>query len=194
MGIEIEDAGGTVQSLRSVIPSCQAIYLWRRTLAAPSEALLSTQTFSDWVEHILSQPFAEVKARDLSHFAEISGLRLRSRPLTQAKSRDLLAFGSKQNNRKFLAQFIEQVSPMSPPLYCGETNDLPKRVFDHITGATGFGKRVVEGAFAWKELALHYYELGDGAVEVTSNQKRRAELLELIASGLSLSGFVERRG
>ena len=164
-------------------------------MIAPSSALASAAEFVAWLDEVLAAPSGEVTNLPLSHFALLDRLTIRSPGLTDAKRKELDHWATKSAKRKQLANYVHSLADFIPPLYCGEAENLPTRVKAHLSGDTGFGRKVKDGdAPAWSELGLAYYRVSDAQEDPKGQRKRRRTLLELIATNLSISGYVDRRG
>jgi hypothetical protein len=189
---EVFNDGG---SLGDMLPSVQAVYIWKRTFRCPSGSRSSATAFATWVMKLLETPLAELVEKQITHFARQS-IRLVPAPLPEEKRRILLQFAQNERHRKQLIAYLVSLEAFSPPLYVGETANLPVRIGEHLGGATGFGLKIAESShLSWPELDLFFLELGESRVdEGETDAKARRTFLEIVATALSLSGYVDRRG
>lgn len=194
-GAELEEAYALRSSLQDVVPRCQAIYLWRRQLSAPSGAIQDRSQFTDWLEQAMQAPTGEVRNQALSHFALLDHLTIRGQKLPAEKRKLLQKFTSKPENRKWLMQYVRSLAQFSPPLYCGETANLAQRTRDHVSGDTGFGQQVQDRSVPpWSELELAFCALGIARQGDDLRAKERRTLLEIVTTSFAVAGYVGRRG
>lgn len=193
-GEEIEDAcdrGSTLPDL----PASEAIYLWRRRSSPSKKTLRDGAEFVRWLEEAILVPGGEVRDQPLGHFAMLDRLTLRARALPADKRRLLLRASREPRHRDFLAKYVRTLWQFAPPLYCGETGNLRNRSREHVTGETGFGRRVLaREAPPWRDLELGYLILGDPRAEDDLGASQRRRLLEVLATSLVVAGYVDRRG
>lgn len=194
-GADIEDAYVRQTPLSNLLPVCQAIYLWRRRLVAPNSALHSRDEFVKWLDNTIQVSLGEVCNQHLSHFAVLQRLTIQSQGLTPTKRRALTSRISTPRARLQLARYVQNLAQFSPPLYCGETADLVQRTREHISGDTGFGRRVQQREIPpWPDLELAFFSLGDSHTDEQPRAKELRTLLEMITTAFSVSGYVSRRG
>ncbi len=198
-GSDLDDAISRGVNLRELLLECQAVYVWRRVLTPPARALEDSEFFKNWIERSMGVPLAELRDRQLAHFAVLGRLSIGGSPLSREKHDVLGHMLSAQKWRRFLAQFLAGLSQFCPPLYVGETGNLPLRVLEHMTGESGFGSKIsrVDSGLAWTELELAYCPLGHpvGSSDVEKDLGRsKRSLLEALATNYSLAGYVDRRG
>ena len=193
-GEEIEDACDRGVAL-SDLPASEAIYLWRRRSSPPPRALRDGSEFVRWLEEAMRLPGGEVRDQPLGHFALLNHLTLRARALPADKRRLLVRASREPRHRQFLAKYVSTLWQFAPPLYCGETGNLRHRSREHITGETGFGRRVLAGETPpWRDLELGYLTLGTARAEDDLGASQRRRLLEVVATSLVVAGYVDRRG
>ena len=194
-GVDLVDAIDRNEPLSDLLPDVQAIYAWRRSLDPPSHALRDGEQLVLWIEAVLEFPIAELRDRKLSHYANLRHLRIGGQPLTGVKADTMAQIARSQKWRTFLGKYLRSLAPFCPPLYVGETANLPARIRDHLRGETGFGSQVEAATLEWTDLELHFCSLGPAREESdSSHAKARRTLLELILTSLSLAAFVERAG
>ena len=159
-GAEIEEAYVKQRPLSDLLPTCPAIYVWRRSLEVPDHARRDSQAFVEWLNKAMQVPVGEVRDQRLSHFAVLRQLTLQSQGLTETKKRQFTALVSTPKKRRWLAHYVRQLGQFSPPPYCGETGNILQRTRDHLSGETGFGQHVrCKHVPSWSELELAYYSL-----------------------------------
>ena len=194
-GLDLQDAYVRQIPLSDFVPKTAAIYLWRRALQVPREALGSSASFREWLNTAMQAPIAEIRGQRISHFAVIDQLTFRSPGFTPTKQRHFELMTSLKT-REWLAKYVQDVGQFAPPLYCGETANLNERTREHLSGETGFGQRLqrVEPCLSWPDLDLVFYDLSQLRVRPETRARDLRRLLELITTAFSVAGYVSRRG
>ena len=194
-GRELAETVDRGESLRTLIDPCQAIYFWRRTFKPPRNIIHNQARFVRWLETCLKPPVGIIQGAQLSHYAMLDSLTLGGRGLTDIKRAHLLEMARNPRRRKFLAHFVASLEDFTPPVYCGETNSLARRVKEHVTGETLLKETIEETlGLTWSDLILFYWKLPFGETTDTQTDTNRRQLLELISTRLSFCGFVKRPG
>ena len=195
-GADVEDAYVRQTPLADLVPDSPAIYIWRRILHVPPSALQSSDALLTWLDDAMQAPNAEVHNRRVSHFAVLDQLTIRGAGMTQTKKRQFGALTSTYKARDWVAKYVQSVSRFSPPLYCGETADLSQRTRDHLSGDTDFGKRITKNTVeaTWSDLELGFCSLATLRIPTEERATKLRQLLELMTTAFSLSGYVSRRG
>ena len=195
-GADLEDAYVRQIPLSELVPDSAAIYIWRRLLRVPPDALQSSEALMTWLEDAMQAPKAEVHNRRLSHFAVLDQLTIRGAGMTQTKKQQFGPLTSTYKAREWFAKYVQSVSGFSPPLYCGETADLSQRTRDHLSGDTHFGKRITTNTVeaTWSDLELGFCNLETLRFRTEERATKLRQLLELVTTAFALSGYVSRRG
>ena len=195
-GSDLQDAYVRQTPLSDFVPKTAAIYLWRRALRVPREALSSTRAFTQWLDNAMRTPIAEVHEHRLSHFAVVDRLTFRSPGLTAIKRQQFGPLFDSPKARRWLAQYLHDLAPFTPPLYCGETDNLADRTRAHLSGETGFGQRIQrqESGISWSDLDLTFYRLDRLQFRQETRASDLRKLLELVSTAFSVAGYVSRRG
>lgn len=194
-GLDLHDAYVRQIPLSDFVPKTAAIYLWRRALQVPREALSSNAEFRDWLDTAMRTPTAEIRGQRISHFAVIDQLTFRSPGFTPTKQRHFELMTSRKA-REWLARYVQDVGQFAPPLYCGETANLTERTREHLSGETGFGQRLqrAEPRISWPDLDLAFYDLDQLQIRQEPRARDLRQLLELITTAFSVAGYVAKRG
>ena len=195
-GRDLRDAYVRQSPLSEFVPTVPAIYLWRRALRAPREALTSSMQFSRWLNTTMQVPVAEVRDQRLSHFAVVNQLTIRGAGLTPIKQQQFKPLMATRKSREWLAKYLQELRDLVPPLYCGETSNLAQRTREHLAGDTGFGQRLhsQDPSISWSDLELAFYRLDRLQLRDDNRANDLRKLLELLTTTLSVSGYVSRRG
>ena len=178
---ESEDADLELVALTGV----SAVYLWVKRLAPPARAVSNKMAFSQWIESALSRTDGVVHGTvgHLGH-AEFT---LGRRSISSEKLAALEEITESYDQRKIFQKLFSQLD-YSIALYVGETNDLAKRVRDHLGGTTGFAKRLHDYGHTWDDVGLRFVLLPP---TVTLTQRQAVERIVasmLLAPATSRSG------
>ena len=176
-------------NLDVLVPDASAVYMWKRRLRPPTEARHDGRVLVEWVDEQLDTPQGSVRSKRLGTFLTAERIDLRAARLPSSKSEILRRWTSKERNRKWLVNFLQDLSEHAPALYVGETGNLRNRVRDHLKGRTDFSG-AVEVHFSWSDLDFFYYELGPPREAGT--EWRRT--IEYVTTGITIGGFTQRPG
>ena len=195
-GVDLHDAHVRQNRLSDFLPDTGAIYVWRRALRVPREALGTSAGFRRWLDSAMQVPIADVRDQRLSHFAVLDRLTLRGRGFTVTKHEQFTPLMDSRERREWLARYIQSLAQFTPPLYCGETTNLVERTRAHLSGDTGFGQRLQDSASAltWSDLELAFYRLERIQIRNETLAREFRTLLELMTTAFSLAPYVSRRG
>lgn len=187
---QIESYDGALSDL---VGSGPAIYMWKRHFKPSPSEMADSRTFMRWLNRVISAPVAELEGVKVSHFLSIRGIRL-SGDLTSEKVEYLHKMAAKPSGRRIISQFVSALSEQTPALYVGETDEVSRRVREHLDGRTGFGTIInLSDTLSWDDLEFHYMSLrvtqpdSDGA-------KQFRTALEQIAANVTIAGLTKRAG
>jgi hypothetical protein len=195
-GTDLEAISVRPAEIDDYVQDCEAIYIWRRHFNVPVHALASSSAMCDWVRDYTLAPVASTGVKNLSHYARMLGIEFGGGGLTLDKLETLREFVEGGKQRRFLAAFLESLSNVSPVLYVGETNDLRRRLIDHLGGRTQFCQQLEVRGTPWTDVDVLYYPIGKPRpVEEDGERiKARRTLLELLATRLLVAPLVTRPG
>lgn len=175
------------------VMECSAIYAWKRSFRAPAGARRSGRAAEKWIGELFATPLGTVTNYQISHYLRVTGLELTPESMTDHQRRTLRSMCDDDAKRRRLIKYVESLAGMTPSLYVGETGNLRGRIGEHISGETDFGVRVNDSnTISWSDLDLHYYYLGEAKAETVGKSARTT--LETIATAMTISGWVSRRG
>lgn len=192
---EIEETIARDEPYDEIVPRQPAIYAWRRLLRPPPGVLDAPTQFLEWVEKVLSTPVATIRDREISHYAILTCFTLGGQGLSPDKIETLKAMAAKPKGRRYLAGFLNEISDMLPAVYAGETDNLYRRVREHISGESGLLSSItLDLHLAWRDLELWYWALPAQMAEDSQQNKSLRTLLEMIATRLAIAPYVRRIG
>lgn len=181
-GDELIDAyADSASSLSELVPQVSALYLWRRRIVYDPSILSTQQACMQWLEKLAEGPAAVLGRRPLAHCVTLEGLVLGGGGLSPEKDEALSLATQRRKMRDRVARIMESLTNFMPTLYIGETNDLKRRMQQHLRGDTGL-KYYVESTLRlkWTDLEIHYLELSRSP-DTSDEAKRIQKLLEFLA-------------
>jgi hypothetical protein len=194
-GEELEDAVLRRSSITDLIEPREAIYVWRRQIAAPPVAMQGAANFNKWVDQVLETHFGVVGRKELTHYLTLERLTVGGGGLSEGKVKTLRQMTTDDKSRRFICKFMASMNSFVPPLYVGETGNMSVRAKQHVRYETLFGELLRdELRLQWRDLNLYYYCLGPSRDDDDPSRKPRRTLLEMIATRLVLAGCVTRIG
>lgn len=131
------------RQLTSGLPSCTAIYLWKLRLRPSPLGAAPPEAFLDWIARVVDSPSREATDVRATHFLRLLSIELRAGHLGTNKRPAIRTFAQKKGNRRWMANYIADLSRHSPGLYAGETGHLPTRIKQHLQGDSDFGHLVL---------------------------------------------------
>jgi hypothetical protein len=158
IGPYLEDILAGVPS-KSKFVSGPAIYFWRRSYVPSPEVFETADAALAWIEMALQTFPLEISSGMLHSLVKINGIRLCGSTITPKKREDLKAALFDHTIRSSALTFLSKLEELSVPIYIGQTNNLRKRVADHINDKTDFSKYLREVLKEeWSSMALWVYE------------------------------------
>lgn len=179
-GDELVDAlsNGT---LVEILPQCSALYVWKRRITVPSYALSSDQDFTKWISGVVEQKSGGISSCELAHCVTLHGLTIGGGRLTPEKERTLTWLASKRKARTYIANVVESLTEVAPPIYVGNANNLCVRMKQHLTDATDLSDYLRDTLeLDWRDLELNFLLLDKKPAE-SNDSKKVQEFLELVS-------------
>jgi len=127
------------------------IYVWLRRISPQNARLGTPGTFLEWLVESLGR-HQGVVSDNLRHIGRMT-VDLGGSALSPGKQEAMKEFSS---NFELLKDYKKALSVFdyTQVLYVGESNQLHKRLGDHLRGNTDFAKRILALGYAWEELGL----------------------------------------
>ena len=177
-----------------VVPNSPAIYTWRLRLE-PSRAELSSQmALVDHLRRVSEIPLASFVPTVNDRRLRSKGYEIGGSGLTVEKINSLGELAEHKSGREFLAKFLKLLQARLPAIYTGETDNVRRRVREHIDGTTDFAISWVDDCgYGWDRLQFAYLVL-PGEEFSGKEGKRARTALEYFAAQVSLSGYTDRAG
>jgi hypothetical protein len=181
------------KEMKDELPTGSAVYAWRRKFRVPDNAYSDPQALVDWIALTLKTPTAIVSEKSLSHYMQLHRLTIGGKPLTSDKIETLKNWSQDIASRRWIIDTVQSISDLVPPLYVGETDNLARRITEHIRGKTQFSSTLSEKLnLDWKDCTLVYCRLPDSFID--ANPDARRTLIELIVSRLTIAASTSRPG
>lgn len=178
---------------KDLLGTGSAIYLWKRHFRPAQQDLADSQKFMSWLQRVIGAPVAYLEKVRVAHFLTFSGVAL-SGELTEDKLLFLSSQAKTMEGRKRLAAFLHGLADQTPALYVGETDEISKRPYSHMSGETDFGMAIDKSTTtSWFDLDLHFLRLDFTNTESEVAKKYRTAL-EQIAANVTIAGLTRRAG
>jgi hypothetical protein len=196
-GLESEAISGTdlVRALQAgnlgdLLPKQSAIYLWKLRVK-PEVARQNGQGLLEHMDRIASLPQGRLSDIPLGRGLLIQDFLLGGTGLTDKKREELAKLVRTPKGATFVWRYLMFLQTQIPAIYVGETGDLPRRIKEHLDGATDFGGTVIaDPDLEWEDLMLEFVRMGEPADD--GAPPRRA--LEYLATLLTISSYTQRPG
>ena len=192
-GLDLERCYVGQDRMTENVPDRSAVYAWKRKFQPPSGIVSDPVALADWVARTVKTPSAVLAQRELSHYLLLHGISIGGGPLTDDKLNTLSTWATEAKSRRWLLQIVQSIGVLTPPLYIGETDNLARRVKDHLGNKTDFSQTLSEKlSLTWQDCDLWYCLVPDEFL--TIDAKARRTLLELIVARLTVAGCTSRPG
>ena len=191
-GRELEDMFLRSEDLRTRLPGGSAIYVWKRLLAPPAQVVGNGVLFSKWLADAVKVPSAKLPRTELAHFLALDGVSLGGSPLTDEKLLTLRDWMTDGPSRRWLVSVLASITDLAPPLYVGESEDLPRRIKEHLAGESDFSGALSRLGLKWADCRLSVCSVPPEFLK--ADAKSRRTLIELVVARLAIAGSTSRPG
>ncbi|WP_156752892.1 GIY-YIG nuclease family protein [Mycobacterium sp. 1245801.1] len=191
-GADLLDLYNGAEPLATLLPKCAAVYMWKLALAPGILQKADPDEYTTWLDRLCTIPLGRVADSQLSHYLRLSNVEIRGRGLPEPKKQFFRKFLSPNSARKWMTEYINELSAHLPALYVGETENLQQRITQHLSGESQFGAQVREAPeLSWKMLRLYFVRIENRDSEFATAARRS---LEYLTSSLTIAGFTIRPG
>lgn len=191
-GAELKQLYDGGESLGILLPRQPAVYIWKLTLTPDVLQKADPNEYTDWLNRLCSAPLGIVRDTQLSHYLHLSNIELRGRGLPDSKRRFFRSFLSNLTARRWMTQYLAELSTHLPALYVGEADNLQQRVRQHIAGESQFGAQIAAmGELNWQMMSLFYVKVDNGDSNAAAAARRS---LEYLTTSLTIAGYTSRPG
>ena len=179
------------ESLATLLPLTPAIYMWKLRLRAEGLVAHDPERTLRQLVRLTKIPQGRTQPISTSHGLTLLGIEVCGPGLPENKKRVLAKFLTQPKNGRWMIKYLESLEQHLPALYVGETGNLAKRAFEHISGLTDFGHTVLaEPELTWSELNLYYMPVG-GPSDSDSPLRKAVEYITAV---VTVSAFTRRAG
>ena len=181
--------------LEELVGQGSAIYMWKRNFVPASLDRANGERFLEWMTRVVDLPIGVVESKRISHFLTLHGIQL-SGGISNSKEFDFASILMEAPGRKLIERFLRGLADHAPALYVGESSNLAKRVRQHISESTDFGRFVgSHKSLGWSDLDLYYHPLsGLSATSSAEAETKARRAVEYLAATVTVAGFTQRPG
>jgi len=173
----------------SMLENAPAIYLWKRNLRPEFSEKNNSQKMLDWCRRLVETPVASFKPSRISHSARSLGFELVGSLDTKADQ--MYELLKSHEGRDWVFNYLKALEDHAPALYVGQTDNLERRIKEHLRGSKGFGREISDNpAWDWSSLHLRYYLIDGPAAEI----KHQLEAIEYVTQVITIAGLTTRAG
>jgi len=191
-GADLLELYNAAEPLSTLLPNCAAVYMWKLALRPGILQKASPDEYVTWLDRLCRIPLGRVADSQLSHYLRVSNIEIRGRGLPEAKKHFFRKFLSPPPARKWMTEYINELSIHLPAIYVGETENLQQRITQHLAGDSQFGAQIRETPeLAWDMLKLYFVKVENADAEFAAVARRS---LEYLTSSLTIAGFTIRPG
>ena len=192
-GLELERAYVGDERMTEIVPRGSAVYAWKRTFRPTRGLADDPAALVAWVAATAKTPSAVLPEQELSHYLLLHGVSIGGAALTEAKLQTLVAWAAEPKARRWLIAMVESIGSLAPPLYIGETDNLARRIKDHLADKTDFSSTLHEKlGLSWQDCELCYRLVPED--QLATDAKDRRTLVEMLVARLTVAGCTSRPG
>ena len=193
LGIDLERNYVGDEKMAQSVPPASAVYAWKRSFRAPRGLASDPVSLARWLAETTKTPSAILPQKELSHYLLLHGLSIGGAALSEAKLQTLEEWVKEVKCRRWLLEVMESIGALAPPLYVGETDNLARRVKDHLGYKTDFSITLRDKLkLSWQDCELWYCLLPEELITVSPKERRT--LIELVVARLTVAGCTSRPG
>lgn len=192
-GLELERSYVGRDPMTENVPDKSAVYAWKRKFRPPARIAADPMGLAEWIAETVKTPSAILPQRELSHYLLLHGISIGGAALTDEKLSTLKDWVTDAASRRWLLAMVQSIETLAPPLYIGETDNLARRVKDHLGTKTDFSLILRDKLhLTWQDCELWYCIVPEELL--ASEAKGRRTLVELLVARLTIAGCTSRPG
>ena len=191
-GRELAERAERNDSVSDLVPAKAGVYIWQRSLTPPLGVMESRPAFSAWLKDLVSLPAVRVQGKQIEHFLHLRDVQVGGLALSVDKLDTLSRLARNEAGRLFVVRFLETLSSHLPSLYVGQSDDLQRRVMEHVSGRTGLCEKLKSVNLQIPDVVFRYFVVPEISQQEYAEPIRT--LLEAIATGVTIAPMVNRVG
>jgi hypothetical protein len=177
--------------LATLLPETPAVYMWKLRLRNEGLVVHDPDRTLRQLSRITKISQGSTQPISTSHGLKLLGIDVCGPGLPGNKKKVLAKFLSRPANSRWMLDYLEELEQHLPALYVGETGNLSKRAFDHLSGVTDFARlRERDPDLTWGDLNLYYTNIG-GPSDADSPLRKAVEYITAV---VTVSAFTQRPG
>lgn len=179
------------ESLTTLLPVTPAVYMWKLRLRSETLVAHDPERTLRHLVRLAKIPQGRTLPISASQGLALLGIEVCGPGLPDNKKKVFAKFLAQPKNSRWLINYLESLEQHLPALYVGETGNLAKRAFEHLSGLTDFGSTLsTEPGLTWADLNLYYMPIG--GTSDSDSPLRKA--VEYITAVVTISAFTRRAG
>lgn len=177
--------------LATILPQAPAVYMWKLRLRLDDLIVHDPDRTLRQLMRVTKVSQGRTHPIPTSHGLRLLGIEVCGAGLPDYKQKILTQFLARPANSRWMLNYLEGLEQHLPALYVGETGNLSKRAFDHISGVTDFARLLEhDPELTWEDLNLYYASIG-GPTDADSPLRKAVEYITAV---VTVSAFTQRPG
>lgn len=189
--VDLLEALESSGSLGGLVPEYAGIYLWKLRLR-PSCHPQDSVALGRHLDRIVRLPMGRISEINVSRGIRVGNLTFGGSGMPTEKVNQLKQLIATKQGANFIVQYLDELEPRTPALYCGEAGNVALRLADHLKGNTDFAQAIASDPdLVWSDLFVEITRTGSKSSEDGSANRRAIEYFTTV---MTSSMYTKRAG